>query len=133
MKIVKDDTAEFTSRRQLTLIDTVCIVVGIVIGASIFRAPQLVAGGTGSVGLYFLAWGLGGAISLVGSLCFAELATRYPEHGGPYAYLKRAFGDRASFLFAWTDFWLVDRPGKCRRNGADLCTRILCRSGPELG
>lgn len=105
-----DDRDNLGSRRQLTLLDTTSIVVGIVIGASIFRSPQLIAMMTGDLGLYFLAWGLGGAISLLGSLCFAELATRYPEHGGAYAYLKRAFGGRASFFFAWTDFWLV-RPG----------------------
>lgn len=110
MKIAQDDTVDSLSRRQLTLLDTTSIVVGIVIGASIFRSPQLIAMMTGDVGLYFLAWALGGAISLLGSLCFAELATRYPEHGGPYAYLHRAFGSRASFFFAWTDFWLV-RPG----------------------
>lgn len=110
MKIAKDDTAESLTRRQLTLFDTTCIVVGIVIGASIFRSPQLIAVMTGDIGIYFLAWALGGAISLLGSLCFAELATRYPEHGGAYAYLQRAFGHRASFFFAWTDFWLV-RPG----------------------
>jgi basic amino acid/polyamine antiporter, APA family len=110
MKIAQDDTVNSASRRQLTLIDTTSIVVGIVIGASIFRSPQLIALNTGGVGLYFLAWTLGGAISLLGSLCFAELATRYPEHGGAYAYLHRAFGGRASFFFAWTDFWLV-RPG----------------------
>lgn len=110
MKNAKDDTVDSTSRRQLTLLDTTSIVVGIVIGASIFRSPQLIAGMTGEVGLYFLAWALGGAISLLGSVCFAELATRYPEDGGPYAFLHRAFGGRASFFFAWTDFWLV-RPG----------------------
>ncbi len=110
MKIAKDDTADSASRRQLTLLDTTCIVMGIVIGASIFRMPQLIAMNTGGIGLYFLAWGLGGAISLLGSVCFAELATRYPEHGGAYVYLQRAFGDRASFFYAWTDFWLV-RPG----------------------
>jgi amino acid transporter len=110
MKISNDDTADSSARRQLTLFDAVCIAVGIVIGSSIFRSPQDIANATGSVPLYFLAWALGGAISFIGSVCFAELATRYPEHGGAYAYLKRAFGERASFLFAWTEFWLV-RPG----------------------
>jgi APA family basic amino acid/polyamine antiporter len=110
MTSAPDDTAESSRQRQLTLFDSVCIVVGIIVGASIFRAPQLIAHFTGGVGLYFLAWLLGGAISLLGAVCFAELATRYPEHGGAYAYLRRAFGDRAGFLYGWTEFWLV-RPG----------------------
>jgi APA family basic amino acid/polyamine antiporter len=107
---IGDETAEAHTRRQLSLFDAVCIVVGIIIGSSIFRSPKDIAGLTGGIELYFLAWALGGAISLLGSLCFAELATRYPEHGGAYAYLRRAFGDRAGFFYAWTEFWLV-RPG----------------------
>jgi amino acid transporter len=77
------------------------IIVGIVIGAGIFRTPSLVAANAGDSRTLLLAWTLGGAISLVGALCYAELATTYQHAGGDYHFLTRAFGNRLSFLFAW--------------------------------
>jgi len=81
--------------------DAVALIVGIVIGAGIFRTPSLVAGVVGSESLVLLVWSLGGIVSLIGALCYAELATTYPHAGGDYHYLTRAFGYRLSFLFAW--------------------------------
>ncbi|WP_319422773.1 APC family permease [Pleurocapsa sp. FMAR1] len=86
----------------LSLIDTVAIIVGIVVGASIFETPSLVAANAGSTANVLLTWGLGGVISLIGALCYAELATNYPHPGGTYYYLKRSFGKAIAFLFAWT-------------------------------
>src|SRR2546428_818369 len=51
--------------------------------------------------MVYLAWSLGGVISLIGALVYAELASTYPHAGGDYHYLSRAFGFRLSFLFAW--------------------------------
>src|SRR5258705_8252817 len=53
---------------------------------------------------------VGGAVSLLGALCYAELTSAYPRDGGEYVFLTRAFGRRAGFLFAWGGFWVV-RPG----------------------
>src|SRR5262249_53990916 len=50
----------------------------------------------------YLAWILGGLVSLVGALVYAELATTYPNAGGDYYYLRRAFGARLAFLFGWS-------------------------------
>lgn len=47
------------------------------------------------------AWVVGGALSIIGALCYAELATTYPQAGGDYTYLRRAYGPRPAFLFAW--------------------------------
>jgi amino acid transporter len=55
-------------------------------------------------------WAAGGLLSLIGALCYAELATAYPHDGGDYVYLTRAFGRPMGFLFAWAQFWIV-RPG----------------------
>ncbi len=97
-------------RRELTLFDSTCIIVGIIIAAGIYRSSPNVArlapSATGLVGL----WLLGGALSLLGALCYAELATAYPQEGGDYVYLTRAFGRRIGFLFAWCQLWIV-RPG----------------------
>lgn len=85
----------------LTIVDAVAIIVGIVIGAGIFRTPSLVAANTGTATMYLSAWLLGGVISLIGALCYAELTTAFPNTGGDYHFLRKAFGKRLAFLFAW--------------------------------
>jgi basic amino acid/polyamine antiporter, APA family len=91
----------------LGLGSAVAIIVGIVVGAGIFKAPAMVAGMSGSAGWMFAAWLLGGAISLVGALCYAELATAHPSAGGDYHFLHRAYGRKVSFLFAWARFAVI--------------------------
>lgn len=86
----------------LTLKDAVAITVGIVVGAGIFRTPSLVASNAGSEGAALLVWLAGGAVALVGALCYAELATSYPSAGGEYHFLTRAYGRSLGFLFAWS-------------------------------
>ncbi len=97
-------------RPELTLFDSTCIIVGIIVAAGIYRSSpvvaQLVPNTTWLLGL----WLLGGVLSLVGALCYTELATAYPKEGGDYVYLTRAFGRRVGFLFAWCQLWIV-RPG----------------------
>jgi amino acid transporter len=85
----------------LTTRDTVAIIVGLVIGAGIFRFPPLVAANSPDESAFYLLWIIGGAISLVGALCYAELATAYPSAGGDYHFIQRAFGRTLSFLFGW--------------------------------
>src|SRR5688572_23234901 len=94
-------TTAATPRPTLTLADAVGIIVGIVIGAGIFKTPALVAANVDSTATLVLAWILGGLVSLTGALCYAELASSYPDAGGDYHFLARAFGGRLSFLFAW--------------------------------
>ncbi|HZH07507.1 MAG TPA: amino acid permease [Lautropia sp.] len=91
----------------LGLKEAVAIIVGIVIGAGIFKAPSLVAGMVGSEGWMLAAWALGGLVSLIGALCYAELATAFPHAGGDYHFLRRAYGKRLSFLFAWARFSVI--------------------------
>lgn len=85
----------------LSVFDATMITVGIVIGAGIFQTPALVAGIAGSSKLMLIAWILGGALSFVGALAYAELATTYPSVGGDYTFLTKAYGRSVSFLFAW--------------------------------
>ncbi|MFH5883326.1 APC family permease [Halalkalibaculum sp. DA3122] len=82
-------------------LNAVAVLVGIVIGIGIFRLPPLVASNAGS-GFEFLAfWVAGGLISLIGALCYAELATAYPDAGGEYHFLSKAYGSSLGFLFSW--------------------------------
>src|SRR5262245_35081509 len=87
--------------------DAIGLIVGIVIGAGIFRTPSIVAGNAASVGVVYLAWILGGLVSLLGALVYAELATTYPHAGGDYYFLRRAFGYRLAFLFGWARMTVI--------------------------
>lgn len=96
--------------RELTLFDSTCIIVGIIIGSGIYRTSPAVAGLAPNVTWLIGLWLLGGLLSLIGAVCYAELATAYPKEGGDYIYLTRAFGRPVGFLFAWCQLWIV-RPG----------------------
>jgi amino acid transporter len=85
----------------LRLRDGVAILVGIVVGAGIFKTPSMVAGVTADPGWALAAWILGAIVSLAGALCYAELACAYRHAGGDYHFLTRAYGRDASFLYAW--------------------------------
>src|SRR5690606_39576738 len=87
--------------QTLSAWDAAMITVGIVIGAAIFQTPALVANITGSAWWMLAAWLLGGALTFIGALTYAELATTYPSAGGDYSFLTRAYGRDVSFLFAW--------------------------------
>src|SRR2546422_9789581 len=78
--------------------DGLAMVVGIMVGSGIFRTPGLVAAQLGRPWLTLVAWLLGGALALLGALCFAELATRHPRAGGKYVYVREAFGRRAGLV-----------------------------------
>ncbi|MRG96206.1 APC family permease [Polyangium spumosum] len=86
----------------LSVGDAVAFVVGVVVGAGIFKTPSLVAANATSETTAMLAWVLGGVASLLGALCYAELASTYPHKGGDYHYLTRSFGGAVGFLFAWS-------------------------------
>ena len=79
----------------------VAIIVGIVIGAGIFKTPSMVAGVSGDVGWAMTIWLAGALISIAGALCYAELSTRHPHAGGDYHFLELAYGKHLSFLYAW--------------------------------
>ncbi len=99
--------AAATPKRQLSLFDCVCVIVGIIIGAGIFETTVNVARSAASGWQLMTAWLLGGAVSVIGAICYAELATSFPREGGDYAFLSLAFGRRAGFLFAWCEYAIV--------------------------
>ncbi len=98
---------EANARRRLGLWDTVAIIVGIVVGTAIFVSPPLVYQNVSGPWEAMGVWVLGGALSLCGALCYAELATTYPRLGGDYEYLNRAFGPGVGFLFGWAQLSIV--------------------------
>src|SRR5579863_8845700 len=84
------------------------VVVGIIVGSGIYTVPSSGAALTGSLSGVALVWVVGGLISLFGALSIAELAAAYPDAGGPYVYLREAFGPLLAFMFGW--MWLVTTP-----------------------
>jgi amino acid transporter len=91
----------------LAVSDAVALVLGIVIGAGIFRAPAAVAESAGSGSAMLAAWVLGGLVSLAGAMCYAELAAAYPSAGGDYHFLTRALGPGVGFLFGWARLTVI--------------------------
>ncbi len=98
-------------QRALSLFDSTCIIVGIIIGAGVYQMAPDIAKGAGSAWGVMAIWILGGLLSFCGALSYAELASAYPEHtGGDYVYLTQAYGRPAGFLFGWAQLVIV-RPG----------------------
>lgn len=85
----------------LSMLDGIALIMGIVVGVGIFETPIFVAMNLGSPLQVLLVWLLGGFLSFIGALCFAELGSAYPHAGGVYHYLERTFGKRLAFLFGW--------------------------------
>jgi basic amino acid/polyamine antiporter, APA family len=120
-------------RRELSLIDSTSIIVGIIIGSAVYEiAPRVASGVGGFVGADWAyaatigVWVLGGLVALVGAMCYAELATAYPHAGGTYVYLSEALGRTVGFGFAWVEFWIV-RPGN-----VGAVAFVLARYGEQL-
>jgi basic amino acid/polyamine antiporter, APA family len=97
-------------KQTLSVVDMIALILGVVIGTGIFKTPSMIAANTGKTDVFFLAWLAGGIISLIGALCYAELATAYPHTGGDYHYLTRAFGRKVGFLFVWSRMTVI-QPG----------------------
>ncbi len=92
------------------LFDITCLIVGIIVGAGIYETAPLIASSVRQPGGVLLLWLIGGLVSLLGALCYAELASAYPRDGGDMIYLSRAYGRWAGFLFGWMQVVIV-RPG----------------------
>jgi len=100
--MTEPETPAATGRRAtLTLWDAISIIVGIVVGAAIFKTPPLIFDNAGSISAGMFSWALGGGLCLIGALCYAELATMHPRGGGDYVFLTKAFGPWLGFLFGW--------------------------------
>ncbi|MDP9146480.1 MAG: amino acid permease [Acidobacteriota bacterium] len=94
--------------RTLRLRDLLFLFIGSVIGSGIFLTPALILRRVdGSVGLSLLVWLVGGILSLLGALTYAELAAANPEAGGLYCYIRDGFGRAPAFLYGWCLFLVI--------------------------
>jgi basic amino acid/polyamine antiporter, APA family len=94
-------------RRSITLLHSTALVAGIIIGASIFVQPSIVAGTVHTVPLVYAVWIAAGILTLFGALITAELASAYPRAGGVYDFLKESFSPGVAFLWGWAMFWTM--------------------------
>jgi APA family basic amino acid/polyamine antiporter len=97
-------------RRELGLGSAIAAVVGESIAIGIFLTPAGMAKSLGSPFWLLAVWMLMAAMALSGALCFGELATRFPQDGGLYVYLREAYGERIAFLYGWMCLLVMD-PG----------------------
>ncbi len=93
--------------RSLSLGGATMLVVSSVIGSGIFFTPGPIAELLPSPGLIFLAWIVGGFLSLAGALANAELGAMFPRAGGDYVYLREAFHPLAGFAVGWLTFFVI--------------------------
>src|SRR6201997_1056280 len=90
--------------RGLSLLDSVLLLAGGIIGSSIFLTAKDIAGPLPHPALFMLVWVMGALISMCAAFAFAELGSMFPDSGGQYVYLREAFGDLVAFLYGWMLF-----------------------------
>lgn len=100
-------TASPNLARELGVSHASAIVVGTIIGSGIFLVPAEMMQAVGSARLVYLAWIVGGALSLAGAITYAELGAMKPQAGGEYVYIRDSYGPLPGFLYAWTWFALA--------------------------
>lgn len=94
-------------RRAMGLPHAMAMVVGTIIGASIFVQPSEITGHVPSITGVFMVWLICGILTFFGALVCAELASIFTQSGGVYVYLKEAFSPSVGFLWGWAMFWSV--------------------------
>jgi APA family basic amino acid/polyamine antiporter len=92
-------------KRAMRLPDATAMVVGTIIGASIFVQPSEITRAVPSTTGVALVWGLAGILTLIGALICAELSSAFPRTGGVYVFLRDLFGRPVAFLWGWAMFW----------------------------
>jgi len=83
------------------------MVVGVMIGSGIFIVSAEMGREIGSPGWLLVAWGIAGALTVAGALCFGELSAMMPQAGGMYVYLREAYSPLWGFLYGWTLFTVI--------------------------
>jgi APA family basic amino acid/polyamine antiporter len=97
--------------RGLGPLETTSLVVGGIIGVSIFLVPSAVAREVGAPWLALATWVVSGLLAICGALTYAELVAAVPETGGTYAFLRRAYRGPVAFLFGWSMFFVIAPAG----------------------
>ena len=100
-----------TIKAKLTTFDATMIVVSLIIGIGIFRTPAMVAAAAKTPALFYAAWALGGLISLIGALTFAEIGGRFAKPGSYYKVVAENYGSGLAFMLNWTNVVILNGAG----------------------
>lgn len=113
--------------RVLGPFDACMVVVGSVIGSGVFLKPATIATALPFFGPIIGVWIVVGLVTLCGCLALAELGAMLPQAGGPYVYLREAYGKLPAFLWGWTEFWII-RTGSIAAlsTGTAINLNVLC-------
>jgi amino acid transporter len=95
-------------KRDLGLVESVSIVIGRIIGSGIFRTPGPIMALVSCTSLFGLVWIIGGVVTICHAVCYAELVAMMPRSGGPYVYIKTAYGPVWAFLRGWAMFFVSE-------------------------
>ena len=95
-------------KQDLGLKESVAIVISRIIGSGIFRVPASIMALVGCTSLFGVVWIIGGAITIFGAVIYAELSAMMPKSGGPYVFLKAAYGPYIAFIRGWAMFFVSE-------------------------
>ena len=94
-------------KASLSVFDACTMIVGLIVGAGVFGTPAIVAGAMNDESAILAVWVAGGVVSIIGALCYAELATAFPSTGGEYHFIQRAYGRSLAFLYGWARMTVI--------------------------
>jgi len=116
-----------TIKAKLTTFDATMIVVSLIIGIGIFRTPAMVAAAAKTPALFYAAWALGGLVSFIGALTFAEIGGRFAKPGGYYKVVAENYGSGLAFMLNWTNVVILNGAGAAAVAliGAEYLTPIV--------
>jgi len=94
-------------KREINLYDAVMLVSGTMIGSGIFLVSSDVARQTGDAGWLLLSWLIAGGLTMMAALSYGELASMFPQAGGQYVFLQKAYNRLVGFLYGWSFFTVI--------------------------
>lgn len=94
-------------KREINLFDAVMLVSGTMIGSGIFLVSADVARQTGDAGWLLLSWLIAGGLTMMAALSYGELASMFPQAGGQYVFIQKAYNRLAGFLYGWSFFTVI--------------------------
>ena len=118
---------------KLTTFDATMIVVSLVVGIGIFRTPAMVAAAAKTPALFYAAWALGGLVSFIGALTFAEIGARFAKPGGFYKVVAENYSSGLAFMLNWANVVILNGAGAAAVAliGAEYLTPLIFPDGPS--